>query len=88
MPLEIIDYLPINDNLLVIVNSLDLAIFREASHSCGLAAPEDRQFEDIPFWNNASLSSFYPQQRCRFTSRLLCDFPPSFLTAEYFDEVP
>jgi len=51
VPLEIIDYLPINDNLLVIVNSLDLAIFREASHSCGLAAPEDRHFEDIPFWN-------------------------------------
>lgn len=33
MPLEIIDYLPINDNLLVIVNSSDFAIFREASHS-------------------------------------------------------
>lgn len=51
MPVEIIDYLPINDNLLVIVNSPDLAIFREASHSCGLAAPEDRHFKDIPFWN-------------------------------------
>lgn len=49
VPLEIIDYLPINDNLLVIVNSLDLVICREASHSCGLAAPEDRRSEDFAF---------------------------------------
>lgn len=58
MPLEIIDYVPINDNLLVIVNSLDLAIFREASHSCGLAAPEDRHFGDRRFWNKIFFSSF------------------------------
>lgn len=75
MPLEIIDYLPINDNLLVIVNSLDLAIFREASHSCGLAAPEDRHFEGIPFWNKIFFSPLSSLPRLFFlTSQLLCDF--------------
>lgn len=73
MPLEIIDYLPINDNLLVIVNSLDLAIFREASHSCGLAAPEERHFEGIPFWNKI----FFPLLLLPSpSSRIVC-VPPT-----------
>lgn len=78
MPLEIIDYLPINDNLLVIVNSLDLAIFGEASHSCGLAAPEDRHFEGIPFWNKIFFSPLVllPSP----PPRIVCVFPPQLLS--------
>lgn len=71
MPLEIIDYLPINDNLLVIVNSSDFAIFREASHSADSLLPRigtlNASFFGITFFSS-SYRPFPPKPY------LLCDF--------------
>lgn len=75
MPLEIIDYLPINDNLLVFVNSSDFAIFREASDSADSLLPRIGTLSasslGITFFSS-SYRPFPPK------SYLLCDF---FLSA-------
>lgn len=65
MPLEIIDYLPINDNLLVIVNSSDFAIFREASHSA-----------DSLLLRIGTLNASYFGIRYSFLRHLVPPFPP------------
>lgn len=72
MPLEIIDYLPINDNLLVFVNSSDFAIFWEASHSADSLLPRIGTL-NASFFGITFFSSSHPPK-----SYLLCDF---FLSA-------
>lgn len=74
MPLEIIDYLPINDNLLVIVNSSDFAIFREASHSA-----------DSLLLRIGTLNASYFGIRYSFLRYIVPLFPPNlYLLCDFF----
>lgn len=75
MPLEIIDYLPINDNLLVIVNSSDFAIFREASHSA-----------DSLLLRTGTLNASYSGIRFSFLRYIVPLSPPlnSYLLCDFF----
>lgn len=65
VPLEIIDYLPIDNNALVIFTSVFLAIFRQAPHTCRAAFPVDRHLGIIVSFLHPRLCIFVS---CFFSS--------------------